>query len=108
MFSGMSPEITPLRTCLTHAGQRLSVSRGKPSGGAVRSYDLRSGSAAHDGWIDWPSGIALFTAWNAFHPRSAILETAFEPFRPFPFPSPRLKLSLNIINLGLRHTYPSL
>src|SRR6185369_6903565 len=96
MFSGMSPLMTPLRTDFTHEGQSESVSRGKPSGGAVRSYDLRSGSAAQAGWIDWPSGIALFRAWKAFQPRSAIFETAFEPVLPLPFPSPRLKLSLNI------------
>ena len=29
--------ITPSRTCLTHVGQSESVSRGNPSGGAVRS-----------------------------------------------------------------------
>src|SRR5512140_3452559 len=92
----MSPEITPFRTLLTHAGQRESVSRGKPSGGAVRSYDFSKGSAAHFGWIDFPSGKARFSVWKAFQPTSAIFEMAFEPLRPLPLPSPRLKLSLNI------------
>src|SRR5690606_33216033 len=78
------------------AGQRLSVSRGKPSGGAVRSYDFSSGSAAHSGCIDLPSGSAVFTAWNAFQPTSASFEMVFEPVLPFDPDSPRLKLSLNI------------
>ena len=58
----MSPEMTPFRTFFTQVGQSESVSRGKPNGGAVRSYDFRSGSAAHAGVIDSPSGMALFTA----------------------------------------------
>jgi hypothetical protein len=33
----VSPEMTASRTSLTQRGQRLSVSRGKPSGGALRS-----------------------------------------------------------------------
>ena len=51
-----------LRTFLTQVGQRESVSRGKPSGGAVFSYDFSSGSAAHAGVIDSPSGMARLTA----------------------------------------------
>src|SRR4051812_40853406 len=102
----MSLLMTPSRTCFTQVGHSESVSRGKPSGGAVRSYDLRSGSAAQAGLMDSLSGTARFTAWKAFQPISAILDTALEPFRPLPLPSPRLKLSLNIIFTGPRHTFP--
>jgi hypothetical protein len=35
--SATSPVITALRTSFTQVGQRLSVSRGNPSGGALRS-----------------------------------------------------------------------
>src|SRR4051794_26267475 len=43
--------------------------------------------------------MARFTAWKAFQPISANFETAFDPFLPLPLPSPRLKLSLNIIKV---------
>src|SRR5262249_32138266 len=80
--SETSPEITALRTSFTQLGQRLSVSRGKPSGGALRSYDLSSGPGAQFGRMDSPSGRSWLTDWKAFQATSERLEITFEPFTP--------------------------
>src|SRR5215471_16130524 len=77
--SGVSPLITAFRTSVTQRGQSESVSLGKPSGGAVRSYDLSNGPGAQLGRMASPSGSSLFTDWNAFQATSDRVETIFEP-----------------------------
>src|SRR5215212_2675307 len=96
--SDTSPEITALRTSFTQVGQRLSVSRGKPSGGALRSYDLSSGPGAQFGRIDSPSGRRWLTDWNAFQATSERLEMSRDPLTPDNLlfsDSPRRNWSLN-------------
>src|SRR5919112_1342600 len=96
--SGVAPEMTPSRTSLTQRGHRESVSRGKPSGGLVRSYDLRSGPGAHFGRIASPSGSRRLTDWKAFHATSDRFEISFEVLTPLKRPlsdSPRRNWSLN-------------
>src|SRR5687768_14557226 len=101
--------MTPSRTSLTQRGHRLSVSRGKPSGGAVRSYDFRSGPGAQVGRTASPSGSRRLTDWKAFHATSDRPETSFDFFTPLKrlfSDSPRRKLSLNktliLLNRGRR------
>src|ERR1041384_4346364 len=77
--SGVSPLITALRTSVTQRGQSESVSRGKPNGGAVRSYDLSNGPGAQFGRMASPSGSRRFTDWKAFQATSERVETIFEP-----------------------------
>src|SRR4029453_12011493 len=90
--------MTALRTSLTQLGHRLSVSRGKPNGGAVRSYDFRSGPGAQFGLIASPSGNRVLTDWNAFQAISDRFDSKREPFTPASLSlsdSPRRNLSLN-------------
>src|SRR6266852_7074899 len=80
--SGVVPSITAVRTSLTHRGQSESVSLGKPSGGAERSYDFSSGPGAHFGRMASPSGRRLLTDWKAFQATSDSVETIFDPVTP--------------------------
>src|ERR1051325_10521936 len=74
--------ITASGTSFTQRGQRLSVSRGKPKGGEVRSYDLSSFPGAHCGAMASPSGRGGFTALKVFQATSERLERSLEPLTP--------------------------
>src|SRR6266851_5570529 len=80
--SEVVPSITAVRTSLTQRGQSESVSLGKPSGGAERSYDFKSGPGAHFGRTASPSGRRLLTDWKAFQATSDSVETIFELLTP--------------------------
>jgi len=68
------PAMIASRASFTHAGQRESVCRGKPSVGLVFSHDFSSGLSDHFG-RDRRIGIALMKYWMVLKVIPAVLQT---------------------------------
>src|SRR5580704_10265432 len=68
------PAIIASRASFTHAGQRESVCRGKPSVGLVFSHDFSSGLSDHFGVTDG-FGLRLLKYWIALNVIPAVLQT---------------------------------
>src|SRR5271168_585494 len=68
------PAMIASRASLTHAGQRESVCRGKPSVGLVFSQDLSSGLSDHCG-VTEGFGLRLLKCWMVSNVIAAALQT---------------------------------
>src|SRR5580692_575050 len=69
------PAMIASRASLTHAGQRESVCRGKPSVGLVFSQDLSSGFSDHCG-VTEGFGLRLLKCWMLLKVKAAVLHSA--------------------------------